>query len=113
MELEEFELVILRRPARPPSYDEKTSHRIQQEHRAYLAGLRESGHVVVNGPVVEQPDESLRALVVLRTGSLADARRLMDADPAIRAGRFEAEIMHWRCPPGLMPGTGRVFTAPD
>lgn len=36
MELEEFELVILRRPAEPASYDEETLDRIQQEHLAYL-----------------------------------------------------------------------------
>ena len=49
MELEEFELVILRRPAEPTAYDEETLDRIQREHLAYLAGLRETGAVVVNG----------------------------------------------------------------
>jgi len=113
VELEEFELVVLRRPAQPASYDEETTDRIQREHRAYLARLRDSGHVVVNGPVVDQPDDSLRGLVILRTGSLDQARQLMDADPAVRAGRLEAEIMHWRCPPGLMVATGRVFSVDD
>jgi len=113
MELEEFELVILRRPAEPASYDDETLDRIQQEHLAYLAGLRETGEVVVNGPVVDQPDESMRGLTFFRTGSLDTARRLAEADPAVRAGRLEIEVMHWWCPPGLMVGPGRVFTVDD
>jgi uncharacterized protein YciI len=110
VDLEEFELVILRRPAQPASYDDETLDRIQQEHLAYLAGLRESGVVVVNGPVVDQPDPSMRGLTFFRTGSLEETRRLAEADPAVRAGRLEVEVMHWWCPPGRMVQPGRVFT---
>jgi len=70
VDLEAFELVILRRPPDAPSYDEDTLDRIQREHVAYGAALRAAGHVLTNGPVVDQPDESLRGLVFYRTGSL-------------------------------------------
>jgi uncharacterized protein len=107
VDLEEFELVLLLRPAQPTAYDDDTLDRIQQEHLDYLAGLRESGVVVVNGPVVDQPDPTLRGLTFFRTGSLDEARRLAEADPAVRAGRLEVEVMHWWCPPGLMVQPGR------
>jgi uncharacterized protein len=109
MELEEFELVLLRRPADPTAYDEQTLDRIQSEHLAYLSSLRAAGHVVVNGPVVDQTDESLRGLTFFRTGSVKEARRLAEDDPAVRAGRLTVEVMRWWCPPGLMVAPGRRF----
>jgi uncharacterized protein len=45
MELESFELILLRRPPDAPGYDEETLQRIQKEHLAYNA-LRQSGHVI-------------------------------------------------------------------
>ena len=110
MDLEAFELVVLRRPTEPRDYDEPTLGRIQREHLAYHASLRESGQVVTNGPVTDQPDESLRGLTFYRTGSLQEARRLAQADPAVQAGRLEIEVMTWYCPPGTMVSVGRALT---
>jgi uncharacterized protein len=113
MNLEAFELVILRRPPDAPAYDQETLDRIQREHLAYLAGLRASGHVATNGPVLDQPDESLRGLTFFRTGSLAEARRLAERDPAVRAGRLTVEVMTWWCPPGSLARAGRPIRLPD
>ncbi len=110
MHLEAFELVLLRRPESPSDYDDAELERIQREHLAHHERLRASGQVVTNGPVVESPDPSLRGLTFYRTGSLAEARRLAEADPAVRAGRLAVEIMTWYCPPGTMSKPGRVVT---
>jgi uncharacterized protein YciI len=110
VDLEAFELVLLRRPADAPDLPPDVMDRIQQEHLAYHAELRASGQVVTNGPVTEQPDPSLRGLTFYRTGSLAQARRLADGDPAVRAGRLTVEIMTWYCPPGTMSQPGRLVT---
>ena len=107
MNLEAFELVMLRRPAGAPSYDDATLERIQREHLAYHARLREAGQVVTNGPLTDQPDDSLRGLTFYRTGSLAEARRLAEADPAVRAGRLAIDVMTWYCPAGTMRRPGR------
>ena len=109
MELEAFELVLLRRPADAPSYDEATLERIQREHLAYHAALREAGQVVTNGPVSEQADESLRGLTFYRTGSLEHARRLAEDDPAVRAGRLAVDAMRWFCPAGTMAQPGSAL----
>ena len=110
MDLEAFELVLLRTPENAPAYDDAELERIQAEHLAHHARLRESGQVVTNGPVVDQPDTSLRGLAFYRTGSLEQARQLAEADPAVRAGRLTVEIMTWYCPPGSMSRPGRAIT---
>ena len=110
MDLEAFELVLLHRPENPPDYDDAELERIQREHLAHHAQLRASGLVVTNGPVIEPPDPSLRGLTFYRTGSLEEARRLAEADPAVRAGRLTVQIMIWYCPPGTMSKPGRAVT---
>jgi uncharacterized protein YciI len=111
VELEAFELVLLRRPAGAPEYDEPTLERIQREHLAYHASLRAVGHGVTNGPVIDQPDDSLRGLTFYRTGSLERARELASEDPAVRAGRLAVEVMWWYCPAGTMVARGTVVSA--
>lgn len=110
MDLEAFELVLLRRPATAPDYPDEELERIQREHLEYHARLREAGHVVTNGPVVDQPDPSLRGLTFYRTGSLERSRELALDDPAVRAGRLTVEIMTWYCGPGLMVRPGRAVS---
>ena len=87
--------------------------RIQAEHLAYLGSLRQAGHIVTNGPVLEQPYESLRGLVFYRVGSLDEARRLAEQDPAVQAGRLAVEVMAWWCPAGSMTRPGRPVDPPD
>ena len=110
MDLEAFELVLLRTPEQARDYDDAEIERIQKEHLAHHARLRVTGQVVTNGPVVDQPDPALRGLAFYRTGSLEQSRQLAEADPAIQAGRLEVEIMTWYCPPGTMSKPGRAVT---
>ena len=110
MDLEAYELVLLRRPASPPDYPDEELERIQREHISYHTWLREAGHVVTNGPVDEQPDPSLRGLTFYRTGSLEQSQALALDDPAVRAGRLTVEIMTWYCGPGLMVRPGRAVS---
>jgi uncharacterized protein YciI len=112
VDLETFELVLLRRPDNAPDYPDEVLDRIQDEHVAYLTWLREADHIVTNGPVAEQPDPSLRGLAFYRTGSLERSRQLAEDDPAVRAGRLSVEIMTWYCPPGTMSRPGRVVSLP-
>jgi uncharacterized protein YciI len=113
MKLESFELVILRRPPDARAYDDDTLGRIQREHLAFHASLRDQGIVVTNGPVVDQPDESFRGITIYRTGSVEEARRIAEQDPAVVAGRLAVEAMTWWCPPGTMTRPGTPVSIPD
>jgi len=112
VDLEAFELVFLRRPEDARAYPEDVLDRIQEEHLAYHASLREAGEVVTNGPVIDGPDPSLRGLTFYRTGSLAKARELAEADPAVRAGRLTVDVVTWWCPRGTMSKPGRPVSLP-
>jgi uncharacterized protein YciI len=94
MELEAYAFVLLRRPASAPAYEDAELERIQEEHLAYLAQLGAAGKLVGAGPFSDQPDESLRGLCFFAT-SVEEAGELMALDPAVRAGRLEAEVMTW------------------
>jgi uncharacterized protein YciI len=112
VDLEAFELVLLRRPENAPDLPDDVLERIQEEHLAHHARLRAAGQIVTNGPVREQPDPLLRGLTFYRTGSLAQSRQLAEDDPAVRAGRLTVEIMTWYCPPGTMVLPGRPVSVP-
>jgi uncharacterized protein len=110
MDLEAFELVLLRRPDNPTEYPDEETDRIQREHLAFYARLRESGEVVTNGPVLEPGDPTLRGLGFYRTGSIERSRELAESDPAVRAGRLRVDIMTWYCAPGTMIRPGQAIT---
>ena len=110
MELEIFQLALLRRPSDPTSYDDETLENIQRQHLEYHERLRAEGRVVTNGPVSDQSDDSLRGVAFYRCGSLPHARALAEADPAVVAGRLVVEVMTWWCPPGTMVLAGTPLT---
>jgi uncharacterized protein YciI len=113
MDLEAYELVLLRRAFDAPEYDDATLEEIQRQHLAFWADLRARGLVATNGPVLDQPDETLRGLSFLRTGSLDQARALSLEDPAVKAGRLAVEVMTWWCPPGSLTLAGTPITIPE
>jgi uncharacterized protein len=110
VDLVEYQLILLRAPAAAPAHPEPEENRIQREHLAFYAGLRAAGHVVTNGPVLDQPDEKLRGIAIFAAGSAVRARELASADPAVQAGRLEVEAMTWWCPPGTMVRGGEPIT---
>jgi uncharacterized protein YciI len=101
-----FQLVLLRRPDGAPDYDDEAAERIQRDHLAFYAAMRQAGHVVTNGPVGDQPDDALRGIAIFATESVDRATELANADPAVQAGRLEVQAMSWLCPPGTMVKDG-------
>ena len=110
MELEQFQLVLLYRPPDAPDYNEATLTALQRDHIEFYRGLREAGHVVTNGPVLDPPDPKLRGLAFFTVESLGRALDLAGNDPLIKAGRIELRAMEWCCPPGTMVAPGTTVT---
>ena len=61
IELQRFQLILVRRPDGAPEYDKPTSARIQREHVGFYASLRDAGHVVTNGPCSTSPTSDCAA----------------------------------------------------
>ena len=99
---EQFQLVLLKRPAERPELPEEQVMEIQRRHIAHLTAMGEAGHLLVAGPFSDQEDESLRGLALYQVGSVEEARKLAEADPAVQAGRLEVEVMTLNVEKGYM-----------
>ncbi len=89
-----FTLVLLRRPPDAPEMSDAELDALQARHLAYRAKLHQQGVVVVNGPLAEQSDPTLRGLSIFSCG-LEEAARLTDGDPSVQAGRLTYDVMEW------------------
>ena len=93
-EFDVFTLVVLRRPFGAPDLPDDELTRLQAEHLAYRAGLRDQGRIVVNGPFDQQSDESFRGMSIFACDA-AEAARLSDGDPSVAAGRLAYDVVEW------------------
>ena len=89
-----YTMVLLRRPANAPEMSEAALDELQARHLAYRAELRRRGVLVVNGPLGEQSDVSMRGLSIFAC-SLGEAARLSDGDPSVQAGRLAYDVFEW------------------
>ena len=89
-----YTLVLLRRPADAPALSDEELDSLQARHLAYRAELRDRGVLVVNGPLDEQTDPTLRGLSIFACDP-DEAARLSAADPSVLAGRLAYEVMEW------------------
>ena len=94
VELDAYTFVLLRRGPRADEYSDQELEEIQAAHLAFLDRMRVEGHMLLSGPFRNQEDETKRGISLYRTG-LEETRRLIEGDPAIRAGRISAEVMTW------------------
>jgi uncharacterized protein YciI len=109
-EFDVYTMVLLRRPPDAPQMSEEELDTLQARHLAYRAELRRAGVIVVNGPLDEQSDITLRGLSIFACG-LDEARRLSDGDPSVQAGRLAYDVFEWWVAAGTLafPGAdGRV-----
>ncbi len=100
---DEYELVLLWSGPRRSELESADAERLQRQHLGHLEAMRAAGHLLVAGPLMEQPDPRLRGICIYRTGSLARSRELASSDPAVVAGRLEVETMRWLTRPGALP----------
>jgi uncharacterized protein YciI len=100
-----YTLVLLRRPVRAPNLSEDDIDELQAQHLAYRAELKRQGKIVANGPFREQSDVALRGLSIF-TCDRAEARRLSDDDPMVRAGWLGYDVFEWWVASGTLEFPG-------
>jgi uncharacterized protein len=101
-QFDEYELVLLWSARDRAELEPQAAERIQRQHLGHLEAMRAAGHLLIAGPLLNQPDPRLRGICVYRTGSAATALELASSDPAVRAGQLEVEAMTWYTPPGAL-----------
>jgi uncharacterized protein YciI len=89
-----YTMVLLRRAPDAPEISDEDLDDLQARHLAYRAELRRQGVLVVNGPLGEQTDISMRGLSMYAC-DLAEAARLSDGDPSVQAGRLAYDLFEW------------------
>jgi len=67
------------------------SPQVVDQHAAHLAELDDSGKLVMAGPLVERAG----GLIVLRTGSAAEAMAIAEEDPLVRGAYQTYELGTW------------------
>jgi len=84
--------VLVHRPG--PTWKPGVSFREQpgiEEHVRYMAGLLDQGLMVMGGPFLDDSG----GMMVSRLPTLEEARRVAEADPAVRSGLLEVEVKAW------------------
>ena len=84
---------------RTPELTDEEAAELQDRHLAFRADLRDRGYLVGGGPLVDQDDERLRGISIMKCDP-ETARLLSNEDPAVRAGRLAVEVMTWMVPAG-------------
>ena len=103
IQLETYEMVLLRHTRQGRDFDQETKERIFREHLAYTLGLLAGGEQVAAGPVFGDPaDEDVCGLGLYQQGSLDAVRQLLEKDPGVRQGLYFFEVMTWRTAPGTV-----------
>ena len=98
MEFETFTVSLLMLRDDAPDWDEETADAMQDAHLDHLATLHEQGHLLAAGPLGH---DRIRGLSILRLPP-DQARVLKEADPTVRAGRFDVVVVPWQVPAGAL-----------
>jgi uncharacterized protein YciI len=91
-------LLMLIKPPGAPRLDEQAAAALQDAHMSHLADLHEAGQLLAAGPLF---DEDYRGLSILNVDP-AEAEKLKQQDPAIRAGIYTVRSIPWMVPSGAI-----------
>ena len=81
-------------------FSEEEAIALQQGHMKHIGKMAEEGKLVVAGPFFGDGD--LRGIFVFNVSTIEEAEELTSADPAIRAGSLEMELIEWYGSAALM-----------
>jgi uncharacterized protein YciI len=98
--MDHYIMVFLYRAPNRPNIPEAESNKIQEGHMANIRYMAEIGKLLLAGPFEDNGD--LRGLFLFKPGvSIDEVKKLVDADPAVKAGRLRYEIHPWFAAKGI------------
>ncbi|WP_018477059.1 YciI family protein [Pontibacter roseus] len=91
-EMKTYYMALLKKgPYQPTDTAEVNS--IQRGHMAHIRKMAADGKLVMAGPFLDNGD--LRGIFIFDVASLAEAKALTEADPAVKAGKLIMELHPW------------------
>lgn len=98
--MEMFYFVMLIRGPKWTAKETEATRKIQDAHMANMVTLHDEGKLILAGPFADEG--KWRGLFLLRADSAAEAKAMVDADPAVKAGRLTYEIHPWMTMKGAL-----------
>jgi uncharacterized protein YciI len=98
MDFDRFSVALLVLGDNPPLLSDIEAAELQDSHMAHLADLHEAGQLLAAGPLT---DDHFRGLSILNVDE-DTARRLLEEDPAVRAGMIDVLVVPWMVPAGAV-----------
>ncbi len=89
----QFQMALLKKGPKWDSTAQPQRKQILQQHFASVISMLDTGRAVVAGPTGDDTD--LTGIFILRAASAGEAKTWVDADPAVKAGLFCAEMHPW------------------
>ena len=102
IQLETYELVLLRHTRQYGEFEDENRERIFREHLGHTLSMVASGQQLAAGPITDSPaeDEQVCGFGLFQQGSLDAVRRMMGADPGVQQRLYTFDVMTWRTPAG-------------
>jgi uncharacterized protein YciI len=88
-----YVMVMLYTGKKANKYSKEEVAKIQEGHMANIGRLAEEGKLLVAGPMDDDTD--LQGIFILDCADVAEAKTLVDTDPAVKAGRLRPEYHPW------------------
>lgn len=97
-----YVLLLVANPDHEPG-DAGHEAAVTRDHVQYQLRLQHEGRAVAAGGFGDGDREDMVGMTILKAASLAEARELAAADPAVEDGRFLARVNAWWVPAGRLP----------
>jgi len=91
--LVQFHLALLKKGPKWTGVQTPETQKILHQHLVNVLAMLDQGKAVVAGPFGDDTD--LAGIFILRASSAEEAKTWVDADPAVKAGLFAAEMHPW------------------
>lgn len=96
--MKQYVFVSLKRGTK--KFEEKERAALLQGHMEFIGRMAKEGKLVLAGPFGD--DKDIRGIYIFDLRTVADARKLVESDPSIKAGLFEVELRPWYGSAALM-----------
>ena len=81
---------LVKGPNYTPNMPEDERARLLQKHLAYIRSQAEAGNYRLAGPFLD--DEKIAGILIIDTPTRESAKKVVDGDPMVQAGRLAVEI---------------------